>query len=87
MNLTGYTASMEVRDSAGALLLQLTTSNGRLSLGGSAGTITMSLTGAVTAALTPGAYVYDLFLVSGGGVPYKPMRGVFNVEPRVTQNV
>lgn len=68
INLTGMTARMQIRDSADdSLILELTTENGRITLGGTAGTITLAVTAADTAALTRGG-VYDLELVNGAEV-------------------
>lgn len=71
VNLTGYTARMMVRaDFADASpLLILTTENGRIALGGAAGTIDLTIAATVTAALTDwGRGVWDLELVSGSTV-------------------
>jgi hypothetical protein len=70
VNLTGYTARMQVRSHAGIgrSFIELTTANGRIALGGSAGTITLTISATDTAALTAGRGVYDLELVSGSGI-------------------
>jgi hypothetical protein len=79
VNLTGYTATLVFRERAdSAAVLTLTSSPAAgLVLGGAAGTITPSLTPAQTltlqAAFTSG--VYDLELVSSGGVQRKLLRG------------
>lgn len=57
INLTGYTARMQIRltvDSAVLLELNTTPASGKgdITLGGSAGTITLSISAALTAALT-----------------------------------
>lgn len=86
-NLTGYTARMHVRTTADATttLIELTTANSRISLGGTAGTITLTISATDTAALTPGKYVYDLELVSGGGVVDRLIEGNFVVKAEVTR--
>ena len=66
VDLTGYTARMDVRtsiDAAGAAVLSLTTENGRIVLGGTAGTINLSAEATATQAIESGNYVYDLELV------------------------
>lgn len=86
VNLTGYTARMQVRRIPGdTTLLELTTANGRISLGGSAGTITLLVTAAVTAALTkwPSA-VYDLELIDGSGTVTRLLEGKMRFSPEVT---
>lgn len=86
-NLTGYTARMHVRTAAAATttLIQLTTENSRIALGGTAGTVTLTIAAADTTVLTPGKYVYDLELVSGGGVVSRIIEGNFVVKAEVTR--
>jgi hypothetical protein len=86
-NLTGYTARMQVRSTveASEVLLELTTVNNRIVLGGAAGTIELIVAANVTTALTPGLYVYDLELVSGGGEVTRLIEGNFNVKAEVTR--
>lgn len=83
-NLTGWTARMTIKDSkGGTTLLSLTTSNSRITLGGSAGTVTLTITAADTAALTWTRGVYDLELVNGSTV-YRILEGVITVNEEVT---
>ena len=86
-NLTGYTARMQVRETteASGILLELTTVNSRITLGGAAGTVNLVVAADITAALTPGLYVYDLELVSGGGEVTRLIEGNFNVRAEVTR--
>jgi hypothetical protein len=86
-NLTGYTARMQVRETATAsgIILELTTANSRITLGGTAGTVNLLVAANVTAALTPGLYVYDLELVSGGGEVTRLIEGNFKVKAEVTR--
>lgn len=87
-NLTGYTARMQVRrevESTGTPLIELTTTNGRLSISGALGIITMSLTPTETAALTRSGY-YDLEIVqTSTGKVFKVLRGEFRLEKEVTR--
>lgn len=85
VNLTGYTARMQVRESvsAASTLVAITSSSG-ITLGGSAGTIQISLSATTTAALPKGSYVYDLELSSGGTVT-RLLKGAFTVDPEVTR--
>ena len=91
VNLTGYTARMQLRTSvtASTAALSLTTENGRIALtagsGAGAGTITLSISATDTAALAAGRYVYDLELVSGGGLVTRVMEGVVTVSAEVTR--
>ena len=87
VNLTGYTARMDVRtsiDAAGAATLSLTTGNGRIVLGGTAGTIALSAEGTATAAVVAGDYVYDLELVSGSTIT-RLVQGTFTLRGEVTR--
>ena len=87
INLTGYTARMDVRtsiDAAGAATLSLTTGNGRIVLGGTAGTIALSAEGTATAAVAAGDYVYDLELVSGSTIT-RLVQGTFTLRGEVTR--
>ena len=87
VDLTGYTARMQVRtsiDAAGAATLSLTTENGRIVLGGTAGTIMLSAEATATQAVTAGSYVYDLELVSGSTVT-RLVQGSFTLRGEVTR--
>ena len=67
------------------LTISLTTENNRITLGGAAGTITLHISATDTAALTPGLYVYDLEVVSGGGEVTRIIEGNFAVKAEVTR--
>jgi hypothetical protein len=86
LNLTGYTARMQVRpeiDSA-EVLVELTTQNGRIVLGGVAGTIALSLDAGITAEIDKDG-VYDLEIISAGGDVYRVLKGRFVLDPEVTR--
>lgn len=87
INLTGYTARMQVRQSvkSTAVVLELTTTNGRVVLYPASGKIVLSLTATETAALPAKSCVYDLELVSAGGVVTRLVEGSFTVRPEVTR--
>lgn len=85
VNLTGYTARMQIRNRIGGdTIASLTTENGKISLGGSAGTITLTIAAADTAAITEGG-VYDLELVSGGGIVTRLLEGSVTLSKEVTK--
>ena len=87
VNLTGYTAEMDVRVSrsdTGTQVLTLTTANSRITLGGAAGTITLTISAADTAALTAQTAWYDLIVTSGAGTVTRLFEGVFIIAERVT---
>jgi hypothetical protein len=85
VNLTGYSARMHLKRQVADVLslFTLTDANGRIALGGAAGTITLTIADADTTLLT-GAYVYDLELVSGAGVVTRLLKGTITVDPEVT---
>lgn len=87
VNLTGYTARMQVRSTydATSTILSLTSGSG-ITLGGSAGTIAITASATTTAALTaPWSGVWDLELVSGGGEVTRLLEGAATVSPEVTR--
>lgn len=86
IDVSGYSARMQVRSdvSAAAVLVELTTANGRITLGGINGKITLALSAAETAALAPGTYVYDLELVVASEVT-RVLQGNFIVIAEVTR--
>jgi hypothetical protein len=88
INLTGYSAKMQVRERVGSstVVLECSTANGRITLGGSLGTITIVAQDEVTALLTamPKA-VYDLELTSSGGEVTRLLSGGVDIAPEVTR--
>lgn len=89
INLTTYTARMQVRSKASAptTILSLTSSPGAgITLGGAAGTIVISISASSTAALEPGDYVYDLELVNTtSSAVTRLIQGKFKVSAEVTR--
>jgi hypothetical protein len=87
VNLTDYTARMQARTSAASstTVLDMTTGNGKITLGGTAGTITLSLSASETAAITQSTLAYDLELVSVGGVVTRLVEGQIVLTPEVTR--
>ena len=87
VNLTGYTARLQVRATydSSSTILSLTSASG-ITLGGAAGTISITASATVTAALTaPWSGVYDLELVSGGGEVTRLLEGAVTVSPEVSR--
>jgi hypothetical protein len=78
---------MQARTSAisGTVVLDLTTANSKITLGGTAGTITLTLSAAETAAITQSSLAYDLELVSAGGVVTRLVEGQIVLTPEVTR--
>lgn len=88
INITGYTARMHVRANvtSNTTILVLTTENGRISLGGSAGTVTLNVSAADMANVASGQYVYDLEMVAPvSGVVSRLIQGNFSVRAEVTR--
>lgn len=90
VDLTGFTARMHVRSDIDAIdppLIIFTTENGRITLGGSAGTIQLDMTATDTAALSFTTGVYDLELVDtgGDGKVTRIIYGGVEVRPEVTR--
>jgi hypothetical protein len=86
VNLTGYTARLQGRVSLDdtETILSLTTGNG-ITLGGAAGTITLNRTAIQTTLLEPGSYIYDLELVSDGGLVTRLLAGELIISGEVTR--
>lgn len=99
INLTGYLARMQIRKSYsdGSAQISLTSSSG-IVLGGSAGTIAITITDELTAALVIDysqlfmqngkkalQYWYDLELESAGGVVTRLLQGSAFIYPEVTR--
>jgi hypothetical protein len=78
---------MQVRStvSSSTIIIELTTENGRISLGTGEWNVNLTIASAATAALTPGLYVYDLEIVSGSGVVTRLIEGNFKVKAEVTR--
>lgn len=87
VSLSGFTARMQARATveATATLFELTTSNGGITLDDSAKTITLLISATATAAFDWTDGVYDLELVSGGGVVTQVLKGAVTVSTEVTR--
>lgn len=86
VNLTGFTAKMQLRQNYNSTAADLTLSsaNGDIIIVGATGTITVNATAAQTGALSPGFYVYDLELTSGLNIS-RLIQGQVTVAEQVTQ--
>jgi len=86
MNLTGYSAAMQVRETYDSSTPTISLTNGSgITLGGTAGTIAVLISSTASAAITEGFYQYDLEITSGGGVKDRILQGKFVVTPEVTR--
>jgi hypothetical protein len=85
VNLTGYTAALQVKENASSTASVLSLTNGSgITLGGTAGTIGISVSASTMGSATPGNYVYDLELNSGGQVT-RLIQGGFAIQAEVTK--
>jgi hypothetical protein len=85
VNLTNYTAAMQVRENAQATATILSLTNGSgITLGGTAGTIAVNVTATTMGAAVAGFYVYDLELSSGSQVT-RLLQGGFTIQAEVTR--
>lgn len=87
INLTGYTARMQVREkvSSETALLDLTSQNGGIVLGGATGAIAIVAAATMTDDITAKRGVYDLELVAPGGVVTRLIGGAVTISPEVTR--
>jgi hypothetical protein len=87
VNLTGCTARAQFRSdiTSSVVLCELTTANSRITLGGTAGTITLSLSDTVTAAFDWTEGVYDLEIVYANSTVKRLLQGTVTVSPEVTR--
>ena len=85
VNLTNYTAAMQVRTTpaATATIFSLTNGTG-ITLGGAAGTIAVRIGATAMGAAEAGQYVYDLELNSGSTVT-RLIQGTFQIQAEVTR--
>jgi hypothetical protein len=87
VDLTGYTARMQIRETVDDedVVLELTTENGGITLGGTNGQITLLIDADDTAALTVDKAVYDLELIDGSGIVTRLVSGEITVTKEVTR--
>jgi hypothetical protein len=96
MNLTNYTARMQIRSAynSGSAAESLTTSNGEISISAATGNVTLELAASRTANLSvdltngkppKSTYVYDLELIDGVGKVSKLLYGDAVVYGEVTR--
>lgn len=82
VNLFGYSASSQMRKSYYATSFTIITST---ITGNANGEITLSMTSANTANLTPGRQVFDLLITSPASIKTRVIEGIVVVSPGVTQ--
>lgn len=86
INLTGYSARMQVREQYDSNVAVLTfTSGSGIVLGGTTGSIVIEASPTTTAGVAAGQYVYDLELVNPTNGVTRLVEGIFSVDPEVTR--
>ena len=81
-DLTGYTGASLIKkhyESSASTAITV-----EISPPATVGAVKLSLTNAVTSAMHPGKYVYDVVLTSGSGVKSRVLEGVLTVVEGVT---
>ena len=86
IDLTGYTARMKIKEYASdtSPLLELTTENSKIVLGGAAGTIRLIITDTETASFTFDEALYDLELIDGSSNVSRLLKGKIILLEEVT---
>lgn len=86
VDVTGYTAAMAVKNSPSSVssIIDLTSANGRITVGTTDGKFTLALTAAQTTGLAAGNYVYDLEVTAPNGTVTRLLEGGFTVYEGVT---
>jgi hypothetical protein len=85
--LTGYDARMQIRPTiaSATILLSCTVGNGRLVINGAAGQVTIKISNVDTTAMLWRSAVYDLEIISSGGIVTRIMQGNATVNLEVTR--
>ncbi len=79
--LTGYSANGQIRktySSSNSVSFSMTITE-------ETGVVTMALTANQTANMTPGRYVYDVYLTDTSSIKSRIVEGIVTVTPRVTR--
>lgn len=86
VDITGYTARMQLRShpSDSVAVLTLTNTSG-ITIDGPTGTLAVRATAQQTAAISAGPYYYDLEITSPTGVKTRIVQGELNVNAEVTR--
>jgi len=82
INLYGYSASSQMRKSYYATSNTIITAT---VTGNANGEITLSMTAANTANLTPGRSVFDLLITAPSGIKTRVVEGIIVISPGVTR--
>ncbi len=87
VDLTGCTARMQIRPTipSSTVYASLTTENGGITLGGTAGTVLLTMTAVQTAALGFTTAVYDVEVAWADGTVRRIVYGPVTLSPEVTR--
>ena len=86
INLTGFTGAMSLKESpdSDTNVITLTSDNGRITLGGTSGTVQLLISASDTANLTTDDGVFDLEITSGAAVVTRLIEGTYSVRRNIT---
>jgi hypothetical protein len=85
INVTGYSALMQIRKAVGGTVLAtLTSANDSIVVGTVDGSFTLYMSPATTSALQTGEWVYDLQVTAPGGTVTTLLQGGFVITAQVT---
>ena len=84
LDLSGYSARMQIRPTTGSALLVLEVASDNLSIIPSAGMVNIKIPASITATLPPSINSYDLELTSPTGDVMKVIKGKCRIEGEVT---
>ena len=87
INLSGYSSGlMQLRENpdASTIVLDISTTNGRMVFGGVAGTITITVSASDTAALTAADGVFDLEITTGSVVT-RLIEGTYSIRRNISR--
>lgn len=87
IDVTGFTARMQAREAKASTttFLDMTTENGQIIMGINDGLITLTLTSAVTTAITAIQGFYDLEIIDGSGLVTRLLEGQMTISQEVTR--
>lgn len=84
IDLTGFTADMQIRDRIGGTILDSFDETTGITLGTVDGSITLNIDGTATGGYTWATGVYDLVLTSPTGEKIRLVEGTITMNPGVT---
>ncbi len=87
INLTGYSARMQVREhlSSQTAFLELSTSNSRISITAAQGKLVLEIPANITETLTHPTGVYDLELEAANGTVTRLLQGRVTIDRSITR--